>query len=288
MNDYFRNERQFTEYQQGSLQIRHTAMNDAYMNHEYNESVNLARTLIESTCKYVYHELTGKEIEVAEGTKTHVGYNISLYKMIEKCLEQTKGLMTYKEDLDNISDNLCEIVSKIGEIRNSSSLSHGSRHRDIPIQKHEARFIISISEDICMLLMDLLFERTIVHKHNAIGSIIDKQGLKQYGDAYQTEGDPIFDVRFETFGDIIYTISLTFKKCLDFNINGDLLDINIEGDSIDDYIKDYLPDDVGSAKTIGPLKYNYYSDSQDKNYEVVCQKLKDKLLVTITGIEINT
>lgn len=278
MVDYFRNDRQFDEYQVEGLQRRHNAMNESFMNGEYGESVNYARALIESTCKYVYHELTGKELEKDQGRKIASGeYVIGLRPMINECLKLLQSLMTYPEDMNDISSNIGDIVTIIGNVRNSSALSHGSRHRNTSVQKPEARYIISISEDVCMLLMDLLYERTAPRKENCIGSIINTEGLHKYGDAYQQEGNPIMNARFETYGQIIHDITLSFKTPINEKVDSEF---------IDDHVHDYLPDDVGEMREIGLKKYQYYSDRQDKKYQVELQDLGENgVIIYISGIE---
>ncbi|MHC6248197.1 hypothetical protein ACYSJL_10200 [Lactobacillus delbrueckii] len=41
-----------------SLEMKRDQMNQKFQNGEYGESINFARSLIEATLKYVYHEIT--------------------------------------------------------------------------------------------------------------------------------------------------------------------------------------------------------------------------------------
>lgn len=278
MADYFRNDRQFDEYQVEGLQRHYNVMNESFMNDKYGEAVNYARALIESTCKYVYHELTGKELEEDKGRKVKTGeYMIGLSSMINQCLKTLQSLMTHSEDMNDISSNIGNIVTIIGNVRNSSALSHGSRHRNIPVQKAEARYIISISEDVCMLMMDLLYERTFPREENCIGSIINPEGLHKYDNAYQEEGNPVMNARFETYGQIIHDITLSFKPPINEKVDSEF---------IDEHVHDYLPDDVGEMREIGLKKYQYYSDRQDKKYQVELEDLEENgVTIYISGIE---
>jgi len=275
MEIYFRNEREFSSYQVTSLQQKHSLMNSKYERGEYGEAVNYARTLIESTCSYVYHELTGHELEEAEGRRTKNGYYIGLHDMIKSCLNKLTALMEYPEKVQKMSTDLISLVDIIGNIRNHSATSHGGRHAAVSTRKSETRFIISIAEDICMMLMDLLHERTVLEKDNAIGSVINTDGLKKYGDAFQSENDFLTE-RFLTSGGIIYQVDLTFNK--KFIVQ------NIDSEFINDHILDYLPDDIDVAKLLGNQKYQYHSDRQDRDYTVSWIDTDRELLVYVSGL----
>lgn len=279
MEIYFRNEREFTAYQVTSLTSKHSEMNSAYESGDFGKSINYARTLIESTCKYVYHELKGKELEEIEGRlDSRTGeYFANLNTLITKSLNELKALVQYPEQLDYISEQIENIVNKIGNIRNGSALSHGSRIRNAIPRKAETRFIISIAEDVCMLLMDLLQERTILEKKNALGSIIDSEGMHKYGHAYQTE-DEFMSIRYETSGQIIFSVLLTFKKPF-FNLESG-------NESINEHVRDFLPDDVFEAESNGKNQFKYYSNRQDRYYDEVIEETDDNILVTIDSIEI--
>ncbi|KEZ14844.1 hypothetical protein Lp90_1028 [Lactiplantibacillus plantarum] len=275
MEIYFRNEREFSSYQVTSLQQKHSLMNSKYERGEYGEAVNYARTLIESTCSYVYHELTDCELEKTEGRHTKSGYYIGLHDMIKSCLNKLTALMEYPEKVQKMSTDLINLVDIIGNIRNNSATSHGGRHAAISTRKSETRFIISIAEDVCMMLMDLLHERTILEKDNAIGSVINMDGLKKYDDAFQSEND-FLTKRFLTSGGIIYQVDLTFNK--------KFIDQNIDSEFINDHILDYLPDDIGVAKLLAKQKYQYHSDRQDRDYTVSWVDTIRELLVYVSGL----
>ena len=274
---YFRNEREFDSYQVKSLQDKHKLMSEKYEIGEYGESVNYARTLIESTCKYVYHELTGNEIELDHGRLTHAGdYFLNLNDQITICIDKLVTLVEYPAQLKSMDDNIVNLVNTIGHIRNGSAVSHGSRTRNTPPEKAETRFIISIAEDVCMLFMDLLRERTILEKENAIGSIINTEGLTKYDEDYQ-KVDELLTVRYSTHGGIIFQVDLTFNK--------QYITQAIDSEFINGHVKDYLPDDVGSMDKIGTNEYKYHSDRQDKYYTVEIVDTDNNLMIYISGIE---
>lgn len=276
MEIYFRNEREFSSYQVTSLQQKHSLMNSNYECGKYGEAVNYARTLIESTCSYVYHELTGHELEETEGHLTKAGdYYISLHDMIKACLNKFDALMSYPEKVQKMSKYLINLVDTIGNIRNHSAASHGGRRAAVSTRKSETRFIISIAEDVCMMLMDLLHERTVLEKDNAIGSVINTDGLKQYGDDFQSEDD-FLTKRFLTSGGIIYQVDLTFNK--------KFITQKIDSEFINNHILDYMPDDIGAAKLLGNRKYQYHSDRQDRNYTVSWADTDHELLVYVSGL----
>lgn len=276
VSTYFRNEREFDSFQVVALNKKHEAMNTAYMNSEYGEAINYARTLIESTCKYVYHELTDEELEIEEGHYISATgtYFANLNVIIKSCLKKLSTIIEYPEEIAEMSKEITELVNITGSVRNSSSLSHGNRHGNLEPQRTETRFFISIAEDICMLLLDLLHERTTIEKPNAIGSIINPEGLTKYDDAYQ-KSNTFLTVRYLTVGQVVQQVDLTFK-------NG--INMRTDGEFVNGHIKDYLPDDAGKLKQLTSNSYQYYSDRQDKHYEVLYEETTDSLLVYITGI----
>ncbi|MCH3990663.1 MAG: abortive infection family protein [Lactobacillus sp.] len=147
-----------------SLEQKRNKMNQRFQQEDYGEAINYARSLIESTCKYVYHELTGTEVAQVKGRKIEPTgeYYISLNGLISATIEKLSSLINYKKSIKEISDDLIDIVRRIGDIRNKSSVSHGSRTRNIEPQKEETLFVISLAEDVCIFLVKLLHARTSV------------------------------------------------------------------------------------------------------------------------------
>ena len=44
-----------------SITKKRSLMNERFQNKEFGEAINYARSMLEATCKYVYHEITGEE-----------------------------------------------------------------------------------------------------------------------------------------------------------------------------------------------------------------------------------
>lgn len=265
-----------------SLEMKRDQMNQKFQNGEYGESINFARSLIEATLKYVYHEITHKELEQDKGRENNNGYYIGLKKMAEVTLNKLSSLINHKELIKKISDNLSEVIANIGTMRNESAISHGSRIRNIEPQKEETLFVISISEDICIFLLKLLYARTQVEEKNVIGGRFDKQCLPDFKSISSYSNNSHYKVKnsfamydYYLAGDLISSIEITSAE----------LNENIDNELIKDMIRDVLPPDVDDFKEQAPHNYKCYSSRHDRYYDIVFEQREDSWTYYISGIE---
>lgn len=72
---------------------KRSLMNKRFQDGELGEAINYARCMLEATCKHVYHELTGEEVEDVEG---HDGY-ISLKNLSDTTIDKLSALISHEE-----------------------------------------------------------------------------------------------------------------------------------------------------------------------------------------------
>lgn len=250
--------RRLEDYPVKCIKERFEKMYTSYDDNDYGEAVNYARAMIESTCKYCYFQIEKEEIE---GESTFLNLNRLINKTIELFKNEisTNQVPMIIEDLFKMIE---KTVSKIGNTRNETSVSHGSRVRVKEISKDETKFIMLISENICTFFMDLLHTKTHSQKKGAIGSILQTDGLKQYGNQYE---DEIRNIRYVTTGEgIIYSLEKTL-------IGGDL-NIELDKSLIWEHIKEFMEDDSKWMRQTSENEYEYYSDNKDLFYYITITK----------------
>lgn len=248
---------EITSYQVVAVDERYKAMNDSYNDEDYGEAINYARSMIESVCKYVFKILKGKEITE--------GY-ISLNNLIKKSLGALNTELSQEDSIEDISDELIKIVNKIGNLRNQTSVSHGSSVRTESITAIETRFVIFAAENITVTLLDLLFNKTHSLKYMAVGSVIDKAGLKLM---YESESSVMYknDVGdlFSVFpgSDVIYQVTLTLPDNTSFTSDKEFYL---------DHIRAYMEGDAEEVIKKGEEAFDFYSKKKDFKYEVQIEK----------------
>lgn len=258
--------RRIEDYPVPAIKERFNHMYTSYDGEDYGEAVNYAGSMIESTCKYCYFQIKKEEIE---GNSSFLKSNVLLKKTIDLFkneISTNQVPMIIEDDLFIMFKNT---VSKIGKIRNETSVSHGSRVRVKGISKDETKFIMMISENICTFLMDLLHTKTHSQKKGAIGSILDTRGLTQYANDY-VDGD----TRYTTTGGIIYSLNKTLS------VPG--IDIKIEEEFIWDHIKDFIEDDSICVGETGKNEYKYFSENKDLNYIINISHVENKVEIYIS------
>ena len=258
---------EITSYEVVAINERYKAMNDSYNDADYGEAINYARSMIESACKYVFKVLNGKEITEDYG---YNGY-ISLKKLIKETLKALNSELSQEDSIQNISNELIEIVIKIGNLRNQTSVSHGSSVRTKPITAIETRFVIFAAENITVTLLDLLFNKTHSLKYMAVGSVIDKSGLELFeGDdfnLYKRENGDSFSVF--PGNDIIYQVDITLPEWTSFSKDKEFY---LE------HIRSYMEDDAEEIIKKGEQTFEFYSKKKDFKYDV--QINKNRILIT--------
>lgn len=235
---------------------RYVMMNKSFQNGEYGECINYARSMIESALKYVYRMLKGVEIE-KDLNKEY----ITLHQLSTKTLKLLNSELENADTIERIQIDMINIIDTIGNLRNATSVSHGSATRTKSVNEVEARYILFNSESIVLMLLDLLFNKTHSLKINAVGSIIDSNGLKKYSDfSYKDEKRDINYLVLEGTG-TISQVSVTFPEWVD---------IKKDKEFFSDWISEFVEDDVTveDRSTVGINKFMYYSKKKDFYYEV--------------------
>lgn len=243
-------------YGVATVDERYKMMNKSFQNGEYGECVNYARSMIESALKYVYRMLKGVEIGEDLGREY-----MSLHLLSTKTLELLNSELDNEDSIEEIQEEMIKIIDIIGKTRNATSVSHGSATRTKSVNKIETRYILFNAESIVLMLLDLLFNKTHSLKKNAVGSIINPEGLKKYSDSsYKNEERNINYMVLPGTG-TISNISVTFPES-----------VNIDKDKefFSEWISEFVEDDVTveDKSTIGINKFKYYSKKKDFYYEV--------------------
>lgn len=271
-----------------SISQKRSLMNEKFQNKQYGEAVNYARSMLEATLKYVYHEITNKEAEISEG---HRGY-ISLKKLSDSLIDELAPLVSHRDILVNIKDNVIKIICRIGEVRNKGAASHGSRTRNIEPQREETLYLLGLAEDTSNFLLKLLYTRTHIEEPNIVGGILDIDKLTntnseniddekincQDGDFHYQEKHEMFNVDYWVQNEIIIQVQISLNK--------KYYDLKDTGESIDEMIDSFLPEDVrGQKKRNGERSYSAYSCRHDKNYDIKLEDFDNTIEICIDGIE---
>jgi len=243
-----------------SIDERYSEMNDSYNEERYGESVNYARSMIESTCKWVYKALNDEDID----KDRYLGLN----KLIKGTLSSLSSELAASERFPTVFDKVTDIVTEIGNLRNLTSVSHGSAVRSQTITPVEARFVIFAAEDITLTLLDLLFNKTHSLKENAVHSVIDPKGMTKLREddsfvTYKLDGNVSLGTRTE------FTV---FKNC---NVINQVIvtlpkwvDANSDQEFMSEHMRDYMENDAIETGKKGISGYMYYSAKKDFMYEV--------------------
>ena len=124
---------------------------------EYSGAATLARTLLESTLKYLYEEMFDNPYEFLSIQ--------DLYKKIAKKLN-IHASSDLSDDLKKIVGGMSGVVSGIGSVRNKAGDSHGqSDSLKYKIEKHHAILVVNAAQTITYFLIDV-YENSSKSKTN--------------------------------------------------------------------------------------------------------------------------
>lgn len=267
-----------------SITDKHSLMHERFQDGKFGEAISYARCMLEATCRYVYHELTGKEVEKVEGHKDY----ISLKKLSDVTIDKLSALISHKEFLTNIKNNVTEIICGIGKVRNEGSASHGKRTRNIEPQREETLYLMSLAEDTCNFFLKLLYTRTHIEESNVVNGKFSESDLKNIGEKYERENDSfnykvttqMIDTLFWVQNGIVIHATITFKA--------PYFDLASSSEIINEHIDDYLPEDVrGKKKNNGEKSFTVYSERHDRNFSINLDETDEGVVAYITNIENN-
>lgn len=271
-----------------SISQKRLLMNEKFQSKRYGEAINYARSMLEATLKYVYHELTSEEAEIREG---HNGY-VSLKRLSDSLVDTLAPLISHKEILVNIKDNVTKIICGIGNVRNAGAASHGARIRNIEPQREETLYLLGLAEDTSNFFLKLLYTRTHVEEPNVVGGLFSIDELPsinlnnvqtrkidgQDGNFNYQINCPLFSVDYWVQNKIVIQVQISLKK--------PHYDLKNMGESIDEIIDEYLPNEVrGQKRRNGENSYSVYSSRHDKNYDIKLENLDNTVEIYINGIE---
>ncbi|QBX93869.1 hypothetical protein DVH03_05665 [Lactiplantibacillus plantarum] len=243
-----------------AINERYSEMNDSYNEQKYGESVNYARSMVESTCKWIFKTMKGYEID-------NDGYH-PLPELAEITLRTLESELSSQEHITKIFKKLICTIVEIGKLRNSTSVSHGSSVRTESVTSVEARFVIFAAEDITLTLLDLLFNKTHSLKRNAVHSVIDSKGMTKLWEndifvVYKLDENVSLGTgtEFKVFKNcnVIYQAKVTLPKGVDASSDQEFMS---------EHMRDYMEDDAIEKGKRGISWYMYYSAKKDFMYEV--------------------
>ncbi|KRN75664.1 hypothetical protein IV73_GL000157 [Weissella kandleri] len=233
-------------------------MNDSFNDERYDETVSYARSMIESTFKYVYGIIKGNS--VSEDLKRQP----KLHELSVMTLKIFNNELANSENVIKMTKQVIDIIDAIGNMRNDTDSAHGPERRTIPVNKIEARFVKFNAESIVQMMLDLLFTKTHSLKRNAVNGIIDTNGLKKYNaSSYKDEERDISYLVLPDSG-IIHQVELTLPSHTN---------LELDSEFFSEHIADFVEDDVTSEDVSenGIHKYRYYSKKKDFYYDVLIQ-----------------
>lgn len=99
---------------------------------DYDAMLNLAKSIVESTCKFICYQ---------DNPKNDLNGNL------DDLLKSMLKVLNIDVSKNDFYSKLKEIITKIGDVRNHTILSHGHRKQNKSIQKEEARFYSSVCID---------------------------------------------------------------------------------------------------------------------------------------------
>ncbi len=249
---------------------RYQKMNDSYNEGDFGETVNYARSMVESTCKYTYRQLKGTHMDKDFGIKP-------LPSIVEKCLEVLYKEISLPESYNDLASKMIDTMKELGKIRNKTSVSHGSDVRTEDISAPEAKYAAFMAEGFTVFILELLFNKTHSMKNNAIGSVINTDNLQKISEdkSYIEYKNNQFKITYMVTqkNNTIFQVEIQLPAYIQFDESEEFFS---------DHIKGFVEDDVQivNMKQTGINQYQYYSPKKDFYYEVSINKVTNVLYIS--------
>lgn len=246
-----------------SVGERFEKMNESFQRGDYGEVVNYARSMTESACKYIYKQLSNKKISQVTPFPKLIRSTLELMNS-ELRIEKTKDV---SEQCALCIDSTVKLFQKIGSIRNSTSISHGSEVRTQPISKTESEVMAHLASSFVIFIESIYWNSLHSDKKNAINSVINSEGLEFFSLAgFYREKKGLLTVEYSCFSNsnVIFQVRLYFPN----NFSKQQMD---DPEFITNHIKDYLEEDavMMKPKRLGSQFFEYYSPKKDFKYQVI-------------------
>ncbi|MEJ1294187.1 MULTISPECIES: abortive infection family protein [Lactobacillaceae] len=267
----------------GGVQEKFIDMTTKYNQDNYGDAVAMAKTLVESTCAYVYHTVTNKEIEEDKGHVQVTGnYTIGMYTMVRETLNLFAAQLPNFEQTEKIAITTCDLVQSIANLRNSAAAAHGGRKRSIPPSKLEALLAIEISEDLAASLLLMLHTYKYPDDSNVIGSFIDKtDAMESYVDVNDS-GRYVVDSPQCNIG---YNVIQSVVQSVDYEVKKLPMNQNIDAEHIKEIVTDFLPKDAKFEGMESNQMYKFYSEVHDTYYSAIFTDLNPGMILTISSFD---
>ncbi len=249
-------------------------MDESYKKEDYDNMVNYAKSMIESALKYSYKAMTGKEF-------THK--TIVLSDQATQAFNEFNLVNSNDVDLAETLKTLLKTIIKIGNVRNTTSPSHGNTNPNPHITKIQAKFVYVTSIAIANYIIDILFDKTNSFSKNVVGGKIDKspdeikklekidQGNSTF--MYKNDSNNFLTVEYFCNGpEIITSVELRFSNA-----------IFIDRNDIEEHIRDYIESDAKFIKAISEHNLIYHSEKRSIDYKVNIYDQEKVIIVDIIG-----
>lgn len=265
----------------GGIQEKFIDMTTKYNQDNYGDAVAMAKTLVESTCAYVYHTVTNKEIEEDKGHVQVTGnYTIGMYTMVRETLNLFAAQLPNFEQTEKIAITTCDLVQSIANLRNSAAAAHGGRKRSIPPAKLEALLAIEISEDLAASLLLMLHTYKYPDDSNVIGSFIDKTDAMESHVDVNDSGRYVVDSPQCNIG---YNVIQSVVQSVDYEVKKLPMNQNIDAEHIKEIVTDFLPKDAKFEGMESNQMYKFYSEVHDTHYSAILTNLNSGMILTISS-----
>ncbi|MGP4117683.1 abortive infection family protein, partial [Levilactobacillus zymae] len=122
-----------------------TSMNVAFNNADYSKTINFAKSMLESTVRWVYLQVKGEDMK--DGG--------SLYSKTKDVIKLLKPHLIGQEFVEEILDKQMDIIGDVGRVRNYTAESHGHADRVSHFEKAQAQYIMYTATANCNFLLEL-------------------------------------------------------------------------------------------------------------------------------------
>ncbi|HJG16160.1 MAG TPA: abortive infection family protein [Ligilactobacillus salivarius] len=232
-------------------------LDKSWTSEDYDATLNLAKSIVESTCKFVYYQKNS---------------GVDLTGNLDKLLKNMMKSLNIDIGNNNFFLKLKSIIIKIGEARNHTILAHGHRKQNRLIQKEEARFYSAACIDFSTYFLKV-FSKTKSNRYR-IGELIEPEGREYINLSIQ--GHKV-QLR-ECLGYVNFA-------CIEF---GEKVSLESAIQNATTVINQVLPRDTDWQNRekieASDNKFKVYSQGYDRDYDVVFEEVNEGWLICIDNV----
>ena len=232
-------------------------LNKSWNNKDYDSSINYAKSIVESTSKFIYFLIKDKESP-----------NGNLNDVVKTAI-QAMGLDYTMAQYQLIKD----IINKVGNVRNHTSVSHGTRKLISNNSKEEARFYCALCVDFSTYLLKI-YNQKFGARNRICGKIYPEN---EKNVSLSVEGYNVWLTR---------TLDYISDASIEFNINVDLEDAINEAA---DVINKVLPEGANWNDRVrkDKNKFQVNSTKYDRSCDVIFVRVNGGWLINIDNVNDN-